>query len=336
MHFCKQFIWALFHTSLNKSGIPTGKCWFRVCLYQLTAYCNFLSTCLQDCGEFKIDTYTQISCAGCLCSAASWHLEIWVQSSFSLWRNAGREFCMTGQRAVTTLTYVRVAGIFVGDIAVAILVILTIRHPRIQDCSFDKTVWLTDSIPLIEMSFLWQKINTFKMQKEPGTVITVILRCKISDWTQLKHEKKTFPHPIALPLLTKGCDLALLCFTNTNIKSLLNYFFLFFFFFQFLQERIANQEKLITKTIICQMQVLIEKVFLAALKMEETEENKIDGAKCCLLDWLFWCESVSLFSLLFLSDLKSTVFMPASPSLPCQRILTLNPSNNEAWPTGTL
>lgn len=113
LHFCHSSF--VVHTSSNKSVIPTGKYWFRVPLYQLTPYCTFLSTYLQDYGEFEVDTYTRISCAGCLCLAASSHLEIWVQSSFSLWRNAGRELCMTGQSTRTTPTYVREAGIFLGD-----------------------------------------------------------------------------------------------------------------------------------------------------------------------------------------------------------------------------
>lgn len=79
-----------------------------------------------------------------------------------------------------------------------------------------------------------------------------------------------------------------------------------------------------------------ERFSLATLKIEETEENKTNGAKC----WIKYSDvcwrKQGLFSLLFLSHLKNTVFMPASPSPQCQHILTLDPSNYESWPIGTL
>lgn len=166
LHFCHSSFGHLSTHLQVKVVFLQGNIDFWASLYQLTAYCTFLTTCLQDCGEFEVDTYTRISCAGCLCLAASSHHETWVQSSFSLLRNAGRELCMTGEMAVTTPTNnnthkypqhpqisqppaaptpqifqphpVGMAGIFVGDMAVAILDILRIRHPPIQGSSFGK------------------------------------------------------------------------------------------------------------------------------------------------------------------------------------------------------
>lgn len=146
LHFCHSSFGHLSAHLQVKVLFLQGNIDFWASLYQLTAYCTFLSTCLQDCGEFEVDTYTRISCAGCLCLAASSHREIWVQSSFSLWRNAGRELCMADQMAITMpFRYSRCCIGYSDNQSPA--------YPRQQ---FWKTVWITASIPLIEMSCLWQ------------------------------------------------------------------------------------------------------------------------------------------------------------------------------------
>lgn len=183
LHFCHGSFGHLSAHLQVKVLFLQGNIDFWASLYQLTAYCTFLSTCLQDCGEFEVDTYTRISCAGCLCLAASSHREIWVQSSFSLWRNTGRELCMTGQTAVTTPTTNNTHKSVWEIWALPYWIFWeSVAYPRRQ---FWETVWKTASIPLIEMSCLWQDEKLICLRCRKNLELSSLLHWGAESLTEL-------------------------------------------------------------------------------------------------------------------------------------------------------